>query len=80
MATMRIERPKVGWPVWLGWMLASAASVAVALLVDGMAGTIYAREFGPSFLLFLLWTLAASIALVRRAGQPLPTVESAHRD
>ena len=64
-------------PRWLGWM---SAVVAVALLVDGFAGTLYSRDFGPSFLLFLLWTLAASIALVRRAGQPLPTVESAHRD
>ena len=64
-------------PRWLGWM---SAVVAVALLVDGFAGTLYHREFGPSFLLFLLWTLAASIALVRRAGQPFPTVESAHRD
>ncbi len=64
-------------PRWLGWM---SAVVAVALLVDGMAGTLYARDFGPSFLLFVLWTLAASIVLVRRAGQTLPTVESAHRD
>ena len=64
-------------PRWLGWI---SAVVAVALLVDGFAGTLYPRDFGPSFLLFLLWTLAASIALVRRAGQPLPTVESAHRD
>lgn len=64
-------------PRWLGWM---SAVLAVALLVEGMAGTIYTRDFGLSFLLFLLWTLAASIALMRRAGQPLPTVESAHRD
>jgi hypothetical protein len=61
-------------PRWLGWM---SAVVAVALLVDGIAGTLYHRDFGPSFLLFMVWTLAASIALVRRAGQPLPTVESA---
>jgi hypothetical protein len=64
-------------PRWLGWM---SAVVAVALLVDGFAGTLYTQDFGPSILLFLLWTLAASIALVRRAGQPRPTVESAHRD
>jgi hypothetical protein len=64
-------------PRWLGWM---SAVVAVALLVDGFAGTLYARDFGPSFLLFGLWTLVTSIVLVRRAGQPLPTVESAHRD
>src|SRR3990172_7647360 len=35
MATMRIERPKVGWRVWLGWMLASIASGAVTLTVTG---------------------------------------------
>src|ERR671913_1713439 len=57
-------------PRWLGWM---SAVVAVALLVDGFAGTLYTRDFGLSILLFMLWTLAASIALVRRAGQPLPT-------
>ena len=64
-------------PRWLGWM---SAVVAVALLVDGMAGTLYARDFGPSFLLFALWTVITSVVLVRRVGQPLPTVESAHRD
>ena len=61
-------------PRWLGWM---SAVVAVALLVDGMAGTLYHREFGPSILLFMLWTLAASIALVRRAGVPHPAVSNA---
>jgi len=64
-------------PRWLGWM---SAVVAVALLVDGFAGTLYHREFAPSALLFVVWTLAASIVLMRRAGQTLPTVESAHRD
>jgi len=64
-------------PRWLGWM---SAVVAVALLVEGFAGTMYTRDFGLSFLLFLLWTVITSIALMRRAGQPLPTVESAHRD
>ena len=63
-------------PRWLGWM---SAVVAVALLVDGFAGTLYTRDFGPSILLFMLWTLAASITLVRRAGQRLPAVEFAHR-
>ena len=64
-------------PRWLGWM---SAVVAVALLVEGFAGTIYTRDFGLSFLLFLLWTVITSVVLMRRAGQPLPTVESAHRD
>lgn len=35
MATMRIERAKVGWRVWLGWMLACVASAAMALTVTG---------------------------------------------
>jgi len=52
-------------PRWVGWM---SAVVAVALLVDGFAGTLYSRDFAPSILLFMLWILAASIALVRRAG------------
>jgi hypothetical protein len=52
-------------PRWLGWV---SAVVAVALLLDGMSGTMYARDFGPSFLLFMLWTLVTSIALMRRAG------------
>ncbi len=54
-------------PRWLGWM---SAVVAVALLVDGFAGTVYHREleFAPSALLFALWTVITSIVLVRRAG------------
>ncbi len=35
MATMRIKREKVGWRVWLGWMLASIVSGAVTLTVTG---------------------------------------------
>jgi uncharacterized integral membrane protein len=35
MATMRFERPQVEWRVWLGWMLACVASVAVTLTVTG---------------------------------------------
>src|SRR3990172_8981609 len=35
MAGMIIELAKVGWRVWLGWMLACAASAAVALTVTG---------------------------------------------
>jgi len=61
-------------PRWLGWM---SAVVAVALLVDGFAGTIYTRDVGLSFLLFMLWTLVTSIVLIRRAGMPLPTVSAA---
>ena len=61
-------------PRWLGWM---SAVVAVALLVDGFAGMLYSRDFGPSFLLVLLWTLAASIALVRSAGVSHSAVSNA---
>ena len=61
-------------PRWLGWM---SAVVAVALLVDGFAGTLYARDFGPSILLFVLWVLAASIVLMRRAGVSQSAVSNA---
>ena len=61
-------------PGWLGWM---SAVVAMALLADGIAGMISAREFGPSALLFLLWTLVTSIALMRRAGVPHSAVGNA---
>ena len=61
-------------PRWLGWM---SAAVAVTLLVGGTAGTIYAGDNGLPFLLFLLWTLVTSISLMRRTGQPLPTVSTA---
>lgn len=61
-------------PRWLGWM---SAVVAVALLTDGIAGTISARDVGLSFLLFMLWILAASIALMRRAGVPHSAVGNA---
>jgi hypothetical protein len=62
-------------PRWLGWM---SAIVAVTLLVGGTAGTIYAREdAGLPYLLFELWTVITSIVLIRRAGQPLPTVSAA---
>jgi hypothetical protein len=50
-------------PSWLGWLAAVAAPL---LLVNGM---FLDAEFGPAFLLFLLWTLLASVALtVRPSG------------
>ena len=51
-------------PRWLGWM---AALIAPALLVNGM---FLDAEFGPAFLLFLLWTAIASVVLILRAGDP----------
>jgi hypothetical protein len=44
-------------PRWLGWLAAVAAPL---LLVNGM---FLDAEFGPAFLLFLLWTLLASVVL-----------------
>ena len=61
-------------PRWLGWM---SAVVAVALLVDGFAGTLYSRAVGLSFLLFMLWVLVTSIVLIQRAGQLPSTVSAA---
>jgi hypothetical protein len=50
-------------PLWLGWL---AAVTAPLLLVNGM---FLDAEFGPAFLLFLLWTLLASVVLtVRPSG------------
>ena len=47
-------------PRWLGWL---AAVTAPLLLVNGM---FLDAEFGPAFLLFLLWTLLASVVLTIR--------------
>lgn len=50
-------------PQWLGWL---AAVTAPLLLVNGM---FLDADFGPAFLLFLLWTLLASVVLtVRPSG------------
>jgi hypothetical protein len=50
-------------PRWLGWLAAAAAPL---LLVNGM---FLDADFGPAFLLFLLWTLLASVVLtVRPSG------------
>jgi len=56
-------------PLWLGLM---AAITAPACLVNG---TFLDAEFGPAFLLFLLWVMLASIVLTLRAGRG--TVEAA---
>ncbi|MGH2996194.1 MAG: hypothetical protein ACRDM9_07750 [Gaiellaceae bacterium] len=61
-------------PRWLGWLAAVAAPL---LLVNGM---FLDAEFGPAFLLFLLWTLLASVVLTVRptearsqTGQVMPS-------
>jgi len=47
-------------PRWLGWLAAVAAPL---LLVNGM---FLDADFGPAFLLFMLWTLLASVVLTVR--------------
>jgi hypothetical protein len=47
-------------PRWLGWLAAVAAPL---LVVNGM---FLDADFGPAFLLFLLWTLLASVVLTVR--------------
>ncbi len=49
-------------PLWLGLL---AALTAPACLVNG---TFLDAEFGPAFLLFLLWVMLASIVLTLQAG------------
>lgn len=50
-------------PLWLGLL---AAITAPACLVNGM---FLDAEFGPAFLLFLLWVTIASMVLTLRAGR-----------
>jgi len=49
-------------PSWLGWLAALAAPL---LLVNGM---FLNADFGPAFLLYLLWTLLASVVLTLRTS------------
>jgi hypothetical protein len=51
-------------PVWLGLL---AAITAPACWVNGM---FLDAEFGPAFLLFLLWVAVASVVMTLRAGRP----------
>jgi hypothetical protein len=53
-------------PRWLGW---SGAATAAALAANG---SFLEAEFVPAFLLFLAWTVATSLVLVRRAGAARP--------
>jgi hypothetical protein len=61
VATLALTRSAL--PSWLGWLAAVAAPL---LIVNGM---FLDAEFGPAFLLFLLWTLLASVVLTVRAGR-----------
>jgi hypothetical protein len=58
-------------PRWLGWL---GAITAGALLANGMA---LGAEFGPGFLLFLIWTATTSVVLVRQAGATAPSLVAA---
>jgi hypothetical protein len=49
-------------PRWLGWF---GGITGAALLVNGMA---LEAEFGPAFLLFLVWIVTTSVVLIRGAG------------
>ncbi len=49
-------------PTWIGW---AGAVTACALLVNS---AFLDAEFGPAFLLFLLWTVLTSAIMTRRAG------------
>jgi hypothetical protein len=53
-------------PRWLG---AGAAVTAVALVVNAVVNLYDKSGFVPALLLFVLWTLAAGVSLVRR-GSP----------
>jgi hypothetical protein len=80
LAAVAIVTLKTGaLPRWLGWLAAVAAPL---LLVNGM---FLDAEFGPAFLLFLLWVLLTSVVLTVRPGQvgsgrepvqPFPTASS----
>jgi hypothetical protein len=54
-------------PVAAFLIMVFAVNIAPALLVNGM---FLDAEFGPAFLLFLLWTAIASVVLILRAGEP----------
>jgi len=58
-------------PRWLGW---SAAAIAVANLAGLAVPTADLAQIPPLF--FRLWLLAVGIALLRRVGEPRPSVES----
>lgn len=48
-------------PAWLGWSAAAITPLLIANAFD------LGSEFGPAFILFLLWTLISAVILLRRA-------------
>lgn len=63
-AVAAVAIPTRALPRWLGWGTAVTASALVA----NVAFAYKTADFSPAMLLFLLWTLVTSVALVRRAG------------
>jgi hypothetical protein len=53
-------------PLWFGWSAALIAPLLVANAFD------LGSQFGPAFILFLLWTLIAAVILLRRAAGDVP--------
>ena len=51
-------------PAWLGWVAAVAAPLLVANSFD------HGSDFGPAFILFLLWVLLTAAVLLRGAVAP----------
>ena len=62
-------------PKWLGWI---AAAIGLAFIVGGISGSadLQSEWAGLPMILFTFWVIAVSIALMRRVGQPLPTVSA----
>jgi hypothetical protein len=62
-------------PHWLGY---GAAIAALAMVVNAVYGTFQNVNSGPALVLWLFWTLAASIVLFRRAGIEPKTIARAY--
>ena len=58
-------------PRWLGWI---AAVISVSFIAGGMAGSanLESEWAGLPMILFTFWVIAASVVLIRRAGEPRP--------
>ncbi len=58
-------------PKWLGWI---AAALGLVFIVGGMSGSVdlHSEWAGLPMILFTFWVIAASVALIRRAGAPRP--------
>jgi hypothetical protein len=63
-------------PKWLGWI---AAAVGLAFIVGGMSGSadLQSEWAGLPMILFTLWVIIVSVALIRRAGVSQSVVSNA---